>query len=225
MIKIMNYVYLTLIVMVLGSMASCKKADTYYYDYSYEAQVYDGTTLDYLMENRAAYDSMLLALDLVPDLRGVLAESSRELTVFAMTNRSFELAISAMNANRAISGLAPIYLEEMDRGFIDALLCRYVFQDLYDTHYLSTYEEGITLPSFKYDYPMHLNYLVTPASGFVGGGQDQIVLSDVNNSIFHRYWQSSRSNVVNIRTRNGYIHVLSQGHNFGFNKLISEYNQ
>lgn len=218
-----NIGYVMILSLLVG-LGSCKKADTYYYEYDHEVQEYDGTILDYLQENRAVYDSMLVSLDMVPDLRAFLGDPSTEATLFAMNNRSYELAIDAMNENRRISQREPLYLEDLDRVFVDSILCRYIFEGLYDTRALSVYEEGLGVDSYKYGYEMNLNYVVSPASGFVGGGQGQIVLSDVNNSIFHRYWQSSRSSVVNIKTSNGYIHVLSQGHNFGFNKLISEYN-
>ena len=43
-------------------------------------------------------------------------------------------------------------------------------------------------------------------------------------TIFQRYWQRVNTSVVNVRTKNGIIHILSAGHDFGFSKFTSKYS-
>jgi len=210
---------------ILTGMASCKKGDTYYYDYKNETQTYDGTVLQYLEAQPGVFDSLVLVLDRLPHLRTSLNDAGRSLTLFAVTNRSFEIAVTAMNNARRLSGRPALYLEDIARHELDSLVSRYIFADLYDIAFLSPYEEGQTVESIGFDYEMNLQYNVTNASGLVRGGQQQILFSDVNRSIFQRYWKRVNTMSVDLRTRNGIIHVLSPSHDFGFNKLTTKFSQ
>jgi len=210
---------------ILAGTASCKKGDTYYYDYQNESRAYDGTVLQYLEAQPSVFDSLVLVLDRLPHLRASLNDASRSLTMFAVTNRSFEIAVTAMNNARRLSGRPPLYLEDIARHELDSLVSRYIFTDTYDIAFLSPYEEGQTVESIGFGYEMNLQYNVTNASGLVGGGQQQILFSDVNRSIFQRYWKRVNTASVDLKTRNGIIHVLSPSHDFGFNKLTTKFSQ
>ncbi|WP_033563542.1 fasciclin domain-containing protein [Sphingobacterium sp. SYP-B4668] len=223
MMTILNKV-LGLACLLIG-LASCQKGDQYYFDYKNETKTFDGTILDYLDSQPGVFDSLILTLDRVAELRTALKDDSKQYTLFAVTNRSFEIAIKSLNTTRKLANKKPLYIEDLDLIEVDSILSRYVFQGMYDTDYLSPFVEGQTIESVRYNYKMHMQYEVTNASGLVGGGQQQIELSDVNNSIFQRYWKSINTASVNLKTKNGVIHILSSGHDFGFNKLTTKFAQ
>ncbi|MFB5945250.1 hypothetical protein [Albibacterium profundi] len=198
-------------------LVGCEKGDEYYARYENEIQVFDGSTYDYLESRPGVYDSLLLVLDRLVPLRDTLRHEN--VTLFALTNKSFELAIQNLNNKRATSNNVPLYLEDIDRISLDSIMCRYIFSDLITTDSVSHLIDGVVLPSLKNHYEMHIQYDKLNASGFVEGAQQQLIFTDPNESIFERYWQRTPTNSVNIRTRNGIIHVLSPSHDFGFNKL------
>lgn len=213
---------------LIGSMTcflACEKGNDFYYDYTEEAEVFDGTILKYLESKPETYDSLLLVLDRFPELREKLNQASDTLTLFAPTNRSFSLAVDALNTTRALTNRSPLYLEDVPIVDLDSMICRYVFEDLIDIEELRPVIDGLNIDSYKYGYRMHAQYDVLSASGIVGGGQQQIIFSDINNSIFQRYWQNINTTAVDIRTTNGVIHVLSSGHDFGFNKFAAKFSQ
>lgn len=216
------------ILLLLGGMTllfSCTKGDQYYADYENMTQQYDGTILEYLESQPGTFDSLILVLDRLPELRDSLNSAETDFTLFAVTNRSFEIAIEAMNRARALSGRKSIYLEDLPKADLDSLTSRYVFKGFYDTESLYTFREGQTLGSLRYSYDMNILYTETNSSGLVYGGQQQLLLSDVNNSIFQRYWETINTASVNMYTNNGVLHVLSSGHDFGFNKLTTKFSQ
>jgi len=205
-------------------VASCEKGDNYYYDFETSETQYDGTIYEYLQGQTGVYDSLLLVLDRVPELRQKLNNPDSTWSLFAVTNRSFQLAVDALNTTRRITGRSPLYLQDVGLTDIDSMVNRYVLNDVYDTKTLAPFIDGQVVMSTKYDYKMHIQYRVLDASGFVGGGQQQLLFSDTNNSIFQRYWQQVNTSAVNIRTQNGIIHILSAGHDFGFNKFTSKFS-
>lgn len=210
--------------LLVASLIGCEKRDDYYYDYESSEVVYDGTIYQYLENQPGVFDSLLLVLDRVPDLRTRLGNEDVNMTFFAVSNRSFELAVDALNTTRAITGRSPLYLEDVGLVDLDSMINRYAFDEIYDTEQLAPFIDGQVVNSTKHDYTMHMQYRVLDASGFVGGGQQQLIFSDTNNSIFQRYWQRVNTSAVNIRTANGIIHVLSAGHDFGFSKFTSKYS-
>ncbi|MFU1858062.1 hypothetical protein ACK8HY_13680 [Sphingobacterium sp. NGMCC 1.201703] len=214
---------LSLIVLLL-SIASCKKGNTYYEDFQVKYTEFDGTSLEFLESQGNTYDSLLLVLDRVPSVRAKLKDANATTTFFAMTNSSFTNALDAMNGVRKAGNRSPLYLEDIPQLILDSLTYHYAFDGEYDTPYLRDFVEGKVIKAID-DYNMTLKYKVTSASGIIGGGQQQIILSDMNRSIFQRYWQESATSVVNIRTQNGMLHVLAPSHNFGFSKLAKLLNK
>lgn len=203
---------------------ACKKGNEYYYDYKSDEIIYDGSILSYLESQPGVYDSLLLVLDRVPDLRKKLNDLDADMTLFAVTNRSFELAIDALNRTRKLTDREPLYLEDVGLVDLDSMVNRYAMDEIYDIDGLAPYIDGQVVTSTKNDYNMHIQYRVLNASGFVGGGQQQLIFSDTNKSIFQRYWQRVETSAVNLKTKNGVIHVLSAGHDFGFSKFTTKFS-
>lgn len=222
--KLLKLSTLNIIALAVFCLASCKKGNDYYYNYNDEASVYDGTILKYLESKPETYDSLLLVLDRFPSIRQAL-DSDETFTLFAPTNRSFEIAVDALNTTRALTNKQPLYLEDVPSNDLDSLVSRYIFESELDIDELKPFIDGLNIDSYKYGYRMHAQYNVLSASGLINGGQQQIIFSDVNNSIFQRYWQNINTSAVNIKTKNGVIHVLASGHDFGFNKFTSKFSQ
>lgn len=213
-----------LVVFMSIILIGCKKGDKYYYEYEAKETKFEGTIYEYLVSSDGRYDSLLLVLDRVPDLRSKLNNPDSSLSLFAVTNRSFQLALEALNTTRKLTGKSALYLEDVGLRDLDSMLNRYVLDEVYDTKTLAPFIDGQVVESTKYKYKMHIQYRVLDASGFVGGGQQQLIFSDTNNSIFQRYWQKINTSAVNIRTSNGIVHELSAGHDFGFSKFTSKYS-
>lgn len=222
--KLLKLSTLNIIALAVFCLSSCKKGNDYYYNYNDEASVYDGTILKYLESKPETYDSLLLVLDRFPSIRQAL-DSDETFTLFAPTNRSFEIAVDALNTTRALTNKQPLYLEDVPGNDLDSLVSRYIFESELDIDELKPFIDGLNIDSYKYGYRMHAQYNVLSASGLINGGQQQIIFSDVNNSIFQRYWQNINTSAVNIKTKNGVIHVLASGHDFGFNKFTSKFSQ
>lgn len=223
MMKRILYVGISLLLLVL-TVVACKKGNTYYEDYQIKYTEYDGTTLQFLEEQNMVYDSLLLVLERVPSLRARLKNPKDTITFFAMTNNSFTNAIDAMNAVRNAANRPKLFLEDIPQALVDTLTNHYAFDGIYDTDNLKDFVEGKEIRSID-QYRMTMKYKVSSASGIVQGGQQQIILSDMNNSIFQRYWQESNTSVVNIRTTNGRLHILAPSHNYGFSKLAKLLNK
>src|SRR5690606_6950688 len=208
---------LLLVLMGCFTLSSCEKGDSYYENYENQIQVFNGNAYEYLESQPGVYDSLLLVLDRLVPLRDTL--KNEDVTLFALTNKSFELAIQNLNNKRAAGNKAALSLEDLDRRGLDSVMCRYILKGDLQTDNVRELVDGIYLPSLKYGYEMHVQYDVLNASGFVSGGQQQLIITDPNESIFERYWQRTPTNAVNIKTNNAVIHVLSPSHDFGFNKL------
>lgn len=220
----MKTLYKIILPILLLVNISCEKGDSHYYNYSTETKVFDGTIYDYLKSQKGVYDSLLLVLDRLPDLRAKLQNPDSAYTLFAVTNRSFDLALEALNTTRSLTGRSNLYLEDVGLIDLDSMVNRYVITEEFDTQQLKPFIDGQVVTSTKNNYKMHIQYRVLDASGFVGGGQQQLIFSDTNNSIFQRYWQRVNTSVVDQRTKNGIIHILSAGHDFGFSKFTSKYS-
>lgn len=197
-------------------LSSCTK-NSEYYDYENRIQEFDGNTYDYILSQKNVYDSLLLVLDRLAPLKDTL--QNKNITFFAITNKSFDNAIKDLNLKRAISNKAPLYLKDINLLSLDTLMCRYIIRRALPTDSVQKLVDGLFIKSLKYGYQMHTQYRQLNASGFVKGGQQQLVFTDPNESIFERYWESIPTNSVNISTKNSIIHVLAPDHNFGFNKL------
>ncbi|KAA6334794.1 hypothetical protein EZS27_016922 [termite gut metagenome] len=109
------------------------------------------------------------------------------------------------------------------RKDLENLICKYIFRGNYDTEAIS--EEtisGLSLQSFK-DYFMNMEYERQPASGLVHGGRRQLTFSDMKGSQLQEKWIRSAAQKVDVKANNGVVHVLSTGHEFGFDEFISNF--
>lgn len=197
-------------------LGSCKKSSEYY-SYENKIQEFPGNTYDYILSQKNVYDSLLLVLDRLEPIKETL--KNENVTFFAITNKSFDNAIKDLNIKRAIANKAPLYLKDINILNLDTLMCRYIIRGALPTDTVAKLVDGLFIPSLKYGYRMHAQYRQLNASGYVNGGQQQLVFTDPNESIFQRYWESIPTNSVNISTKNSIVHVLAPDHNFGFNKL------
>ena len=70
---------------------------------------------------------------------------------------------------------------------------------------------------------MHVLFQRQFASGIENMGQRRIILSDKNGTQLDEMWDRSETQAIDIQTHNGYVHVLVNGHEFGFSKLIANF--
>lgn len=211
-----------LIAVLISCLFGCKKSDSEYYNYQNKIQQFDGNALQYLEAQTGTYDSLLLVLDRLPALKDSL--SQRKLTVFAVTNKSFEISVGNLNDIRKRNNKAPIYLADMNIAQLDTMASRYFVRGIYETMDLSAYVDGLMVKSIVHDYPMHVMYNKLDASGFNGGGPQILTFSDTKESIFVRYWQRTPTNAVNIKTNNAIVNIVSPGHDFGFGDFVTRIN-
>jgi hypothetical protein len=202
---------------------ACKKSDDTYYNYSNTLQKFDGNALQYLQTKKGLYDSLLIVLNRLPHLKDTL--SSRNITLFAVTNKSFQISVQALNDVRKRTNKTPLYLRNMDAAELDTLACRYILNGQYSSADFVDYADGLLIASLNYNYKMHVQYDEVNAAGFIGGGPVVITFTDPKNSIFVRYWLSAPTNAVNIKTSNATINVVSPSHDFGFGEFVTRFNK
>lgn len=197
------------------------------------------------------FDSMLVVINGIPGLRDSLAKTTGEKTVFAIPNACFQEAMLRLNNYRETKergrklGLRDfliepfVVLEEQQgptsdsitivehhydyRLQLDSLISRYIFRGSFDTQSLAEYNNSVHTQDFKYSYLMHILFERQYASGIENIGRRRLILSDKNYTQLEEVWDRSETQAIDIRTNNGYIHVLSNGHEFGFSKLIANF--
>lgn len=234
-------------------MASCKKYDSPYTDVQLAGETqFDGTILDYLEQDGAPFDSMMVVINGIPGLRDSLQNASTSLTVFAVPNNCFKEAFLRLNNYRhtkqkganiylkdlmiapftvietqpgATPGADPIIIEHPYdyRLQLDSLISRYVFRGALNSAFLTAYAGGMHSQDFQFNYRMNIQFEQQNASGIEGMGRRRLILSDENNTQLAANWDRSESQTIDIKTKNGYIHILNAGHEFGFSKLISQF--
>lgn len=205
---------LLLSVLLLGA---CKK-ESIYYNYSNDLQSFQGSGLAYL-RTQPNFDSLYKVIDRLEDVGGALEREN--VTFFALTNRSFELAFQNLNKVRERANKTPIYVDDVPLVTLDTLMKRYLFAEEITTESLEDVKDGAFFASQANDHEMHVQYRRRNAMGYLGGGSQQLVFTEPNGSIFERYWERTYTISVNIQTNNAVIHVLSPDHNFGFGLLNS----
>jgi hypothetical protein len=222
---------------------------------SADETVFNGSILEYLELGDPnlglRFDSMLVVINGVPGLRDSLANTTEEITVFAVPNTCFQEAMLRLNNYREAKGkgrnlylmdflIEPfVVIEEQEgptrdsiiiiehhydyRSKLDSLVSRYIFRGRRDTKILFEYTNGLHTQAFKFEYLMHILFERQYASGIGQMGRKRLILSDKNETQLVEAWDRSETQVIDVRTNNGYIHVLSNGHEFGFSKLIANF--
>jgi hypothetical protein len=214
----------SLIGLLIVSLAftACQK-DSIYHDYENTIKEFDGTALQYLQAQKNTFDSLLFVLDRLPALKDSL--STRNVTVFAPTNQSFQAALKNLNIERTAQGKKNMSLKDCDLTELEVLTARYILRGSRTTDSYAPFADGLELKSIKFDYPMHIQYNKLNASGFQGGGPQSIIFSDPKGSIFEKNWENANTNAVNIRTKNAIVNILAPLHDYGFNEFVIRVNK
>ena len=217
----------TIILLMLFSLSSgCKKGGSPYYKSEVTETVqFNGTVLQYLESQKGVYDSMVVVIKRFPHFEKLLS-SPGSMTVFAIPNAAFQVAVKNFNRERAKLDSAPLYfspndLSRPDSGMfhylgLEKLIARYIFNKVYTYEDLVVSTIGFPSPSIL-GYQMNLRAVQQNAVGAIKDGPKVIELSDMNNSIFNRFWKSAlTSTIAAVQTSNALVHTLTQNHEFGF---------
>ena len=202
---------LTTLLVCVMLFASCKKNNGAY-QYVNNASTYSGTTYDYLVSKPGVFDSLLFVvnkLGLTDSLK------NNKITLFAVTNSSFQQVVAQLNTARKILGKPPVYLNDIKPTLLDSMICRYIIRGIYAADTLAL-TDGLMMKGLRYNYIMNAKLSTASATGEVNGGPGILVFSDTKKSIFKSDWVSANANSINIRTKNGIIHILESTHPFGF---------
>lgn len=220
--KLFN-MYWIVAVLTATTLFSCTKSNDYFENFEVNIKEFDGNTWDYIYEQYGMYDSLVLAIERFPELKSYLRDSAN-VTLFGVNNRSFEIAMSSLNKVRAQGNKSLLSIEGLNASDLDTLLSYYIIQGKYNTSDIENLKEGLYVYGYKSNYQMHIQFQNSSASGLKGFGPQQIVFSDTNGRVFHRFWTRTTTSSINVKTSNGYVHMLNSGHDFGFNNLIRLFN-
>lgn len=202
-------------------------------DYNYVNQIkpFEGNVYDFLKSQTGIYDSMLLVLDrtnAVSHIADTLKTGSA-LTVFAIPNNSFTLAVDHLNRDRADAGLIPVFLKDVNVFQLDTLVRRYIIKDKFTSDDISRSSSGIYLNSYGYDtartnlgkpYQMHVVADKETSAGLVKGGHAYLIFADPKRADFlSQYWKVVKTTVINQITLNAIVHTVSDGNEFGFDEF------
>lgn len=217
-----TFLPILVVAMLCTTLFSCKKSESPYYNYENSLKEFDGNALEYLKSQKGIYDSLLVVLDRLPALQDSL--KNQKITLFAVTNKSFEISVDNLNAIRKRTNKAPLYLSSMNVKQLDTMTSKYIIRGVYTTANFQNFSDGLLVTSINHSYPMHILYKKADASGYIAGGPSLITFSDPKNSIFIRYWERTPTNAVNIKINNGIINVVSPGHDYGFGDFVTRIN-
>lgn len=206
-------VYFLLSVLFIFSL-SCTK-DGGYHDPQQEDKEFKGTTYEYLKSKPGIYDSLLVAIDRI-GAKKLLNDSS--VTLFAVTNSGFQIALTNLNNLYALSEKPAQSLTTVKYAQLDTMINQYIIKGKYTADSLRQ-QDGLLLGTARYGYPMHARILKATSSGYLKGGPEYITISDTRRSQFNRDWVSSNTGSINIRTSNGVVHVMVADHVFGFDNF------
>ncbi|MES2426465.1 MAG: hypothetical protein V4560_05805 [Bacteroidota bacterium] len=223
-----------ILVIVLIFQTGCKK-ESGYYQSAPVINTSNLTTYDYLKSKAGVYDSLLFLVDKF-GIKKTLTDSA--VTLFAPSNSSFQIAIQNLNQARAKVGQTPIYLAQIAAGGVQVTNSRLKPKAIRDSAQLDTmtsmyiirklfYAEdfaigdGQTVFSVRGGYPMHGQRIFADAEGFQGGGSEVIQFANTKRSLFIARWSTTTTSSVNIKTKNGIVHLLRGDFGFGFDQFVS----
>ncbi|MCS3555750.1 MULTISPECIES: fasciclin domain-containing protein [unclassified Sphingobacterium] len=217
-----NYILIVLLgCCTLFFWASCTKMDGYY-DYQNRENLFNGNTIEYLESKTQVYDSLLKVLNLYPELKATMKTDS--VTLFAPTNSSFQSALYNFNLIRKNQKKNPLYIKDLDLVQLDTVLSKYLVGGIVTTDSM-LFVDGLFIKTLKISQPMHAQRIKQQATGLVDGGLVTVFYSDTKGSNFSTYWTRSATQAVNIKTTNGVVHILSNGHEFGFGEFLTRFNR
>jgi len=214
--------------------AGCKREEGYYNtsDINNETSL---NTYEYLKSKPGVYDSLLFLIDKLK-MKDIL--SNEEVTLFAPSNLSFQIAIKNLNDVRRAQGKPALYLAGIARGVLPGMAKRDIAKAIADSSHLDTMVskyiikklfiandfaigDGQTIFSVRGDYPMHGLRVFADAQGWQNGGSSIIEFANTKRSIFVPNWSKTTTTSVNIKTKNGMVHLLRNDHIFGFDEFVN----
>lgn len=206
------------LILIAGTLVlSCSK-DKGYYAENLKEPVYKGNMYDYLKSKPGVYDSLLKVIDRI-ELQQTMQDSS--ITLFALTNANFQLAIQNLNNTLSLTDKTPQYLNSVKINVLDSLLCQYILRGNIPSDSVKN-QDGKEVFGVRYGYPMHVDLNKQTSSGFITGGPMTMNFADTRKSVFKRNWITTETSSLNVKTDNGIVHVVAADHVFGFNKFVSQ---
>ncbi|MEJ2882111.1 hypothetical protein [Pedobacter sp. GR22-6] len=212
----------------------CKREEGYYNTPNTENET-TLNTYEYLKSKPGVYDSLLFLIDKLK-MKDIVSNDA--VTLFAPSNLSFQIAIKNLNDVRRAQGKPAMYLNQIAQGVLpgmakrdrakaiadsshlDTLVARYIIKKIFVANDFSV-GDGQTIFSVRGDYPMHGLRVFADAQGWQNGGSSIIEFSNTKRSIFLPNWAKTTTTSVNIKTKNGMVHLLRNDHVFGFDDFVS----
>lgn len=213
-----NNQYSTIILFFFGFLLlqSCTKDGGYYKPKPIEKE-FQGDAYAYLKSKPGVFDSLLKVIDRL-ELQEALQDST--ITVFALTNQSFQLALTNLNNIRKIADRPTESLATISYQHLDTMMTQYLIRGAYNTDSLHM-QDGLSMFGVRYGYPMHARLVKSASSGYLTGGPEVIDFQDTKYSKFERDWITTHTSSINIKTKNAMVHVLTGDHIFGFEDFVS----
>lgn len=172
---------------------------------------------EFLAQQNQVYDSLLYLLDKT-GLDSILKNEA--VTFFAPQDISIMTVLKNVNVTRREFGYTTTWtLDSIPTPVWDTLLRRYMEKGIVTSDSLN-YADGVDLTTLSYGYQVNGKRVEANASGEVKGGPFQIEYSAMNNSRMIKDWTRSKTQTIDIRTKNGLIHVLENIHVFGFESFV-----
>jgi hypothetical protein len=208
-------IMVTLIVSCCAGFLACKKTMDEYRNAKPKSEVFE-TTYGFLKQQGELYDTVVLLIDKL-NLKDTLNDET--VTFFVPQDISIKTAIENLNFTRKRLRKEPNWtLDSVPLTVWDTLMRRYIVRGIVTADSLR-YADGADLETL-YDYGMHANLSATNASGAVGGGTMVLVYSDKNKTRINKFWTPARTQNVDVRTKNGMMHILEGTHVFGFISFV-----
>jgi hypothetical protein len=222
------------VVVTMISQTSCKKENTFYKETPLSNSE-NLNTYQYLKSKTGVYDSLLLLVDKM-GIAKTLQDST--VTLFAPQNSSFQIAITNLNVVRRAAGQPAVYLSQLAAGdklitnsklkakakqdsvMLDTLVSRYIIRNKYIANDFAI-GDGQTISSVRGGFPMHGQRIYADAQGYQNGGSEVIEFANTKRSLFVATWSKTTTTSVNIKTKNGIVHLLRPDHTFGFDEFTS----
>ena len=217
-----------------------------------EELTYDGSVLDFIQQDGGyqgcSFDSLNYAVTHLEGLQDALTGDS--VTLFAVSDKSFDLAENILEKFRITNdkgnrlSLDDLMIEpfevvdtlitidpltkETDTAYVHhqydyreslrQLVGRYIFKQ---TLTLNNVTEATYFSLFQHQ--MNIVIPRSDAGGLSEAGDATLQLVETSGSKLQTSWV--RANVIySIRCRNGYVHILSPLHEFGFNEINSYFS-
>jgi len=228
-----NFYSKYLVALLFGALVfqvGCKR-EAGYHDTNDITTGTDLNTYDYLKSKPGVYDSLLLLIDVLK-MKEILTDSA--VTLFAPSNSSFQIALTNLNVVRKAQGKPSVFLRAIasgksvaiadigkakaDSAHLDTMVARYIIRKLFRSTDFSV-GDGQTLYAVRGGYPMHGKRLYADAQGWQNGGSEVIEFANTKRSVFIPNWSITTTSSVNIKTKNGIVHLLEPDHVFGYDEF------